>query len=226
MGCTFKGYNLDNYGVIFEKMPAIKKPKRRTDTIYVDNKDGFEANELGYDGYLSECTIVLTEPEYFDFLKGLLDGSGPLIRNDDPLRFINVKIQDELEFQEIGYALKTTFEFSVEHPFRYLVVDVPTTVTTFPNTVTNNGNVYAKPHITLVGSGSVSVTINGTIFSYTFPVGEDVEIDCESEDAYHNGSLRNQYMNGFFPKLKVGSNAIAVTGSLTSIKFENVSRWL
>lgn len=226
MGCTFKGYNLDDYGVIFEKMPAIKKPKRRTEDIYIDNKDGYKPNELGYDGYTSECIAILTESEHFDFLKGLFDGTGALIRNDDPTRFINAKILNEVEYQVLGNALKATFEFTIEHPFRYLVTDVPQVITTFPNTITNNGNVYSKPYLTIEGSGSVTVTINGTTFSYNFPVSEDVEMDCEVQDSYHEGILRNQYMSGYYPRLEPGSNAISITGSVTSVKVENATRWL
>lgn len=224
MGCTFKGYNLDNLGVIFEKRPTIKKPKRRVEPLYIENKDGYTTTELGYDGYASSCTVVLTEPEHFDLLKSIFDGYGQLIRNDDPTRFQYAKVQDEIEFIKIGNCLKASFDFNIEDPFLYLVSESNQTLSA-PGTVTNDGTYKSEPLLKITGTGFVTVTINGRSFTYNFDTPY-VYLDSKLHKAYYETTNKNRKIVGDFPILDVGSNAISWVGSITEIIVTKRTRYL
>lgn len=94
--------------------------------------------------------------------------------------------------------------------------------------VENKGLETSRPRITIKGTGTVELSVNGVgIFSYTFPEGENqVVIDSETEDAYFGDVLKNRNMNGEFPILQPGTNKIEWTGDVESIEIEPRSRWL
>lgn len=97
-----------------------------------------------------------------------------------------------------------------------------------PFEVMNEGLEPSKPIMTLNGSGTVEISVNGLgIFSYTFPEGEnEVVIDSEKQDAYLNGVLKNRNMNGEFPILQPKTNRIRWSGDIKNIKVFPRSRWL
>ena len=99
---------------------------------------------------------------------------------------------------------------------------------TKPFEVVNVGLEESKPIMTIKGSGTIELSINGVgVFSYTFPDGEDkVVIDSEKEDAYLGTVLKNRNMLGEFPTLARGINRITWSGNVTSISVEPRSRWL
>lgn len=226
MGFTFNGVTTESMGIVVNSIQSYVKPQVKTEVIEVEGKDGAEVKEYGYAPYVLKAKITLLDLTKIDDVIAWLNGSGQLIIDEDDSHCRNVKIISTINYDFFVQLKSATVEFYVYDPFRYLVFDLPQTITTFPNSITNTGNVYSKPLLTIIGSGSVSITINGTTFSYNFPLTESVTIDCEKMDAYYTGLLRNQYMSGYFPVLKVGSNAISVTGTVTSIKFEKYSRWL
>ena len=94
--------------------------------------------------------------------------------------------------------------------------------------VVNNGFETSKPKMTIKGTGTIEIFVNGVgVFAYTFPDGEnEVVIDSEIEDAYLGEVLKNRNMNGEFPILQVGTNKIEWSGDVESIKVEPRSRWL
>ena len=97
-----------------------------------------------------------------------------------------------------------------------------------PFEVVNEGLEESKPIMSLRGSGTVEILVNGLhTFTYTFPEGEnEVVIDSEKEDAYMGGFLKNRNMNGEFPILQAGTNKIEWNGDIDSITIQPRSRWL
>ena len=97
-----------------------------------------------------------------------------------------------------------------------------------PFEVINEGLEESKPIMSLRGSGTVEMLVNGVhTFTYTFPEGDtEVVIDSEKEDAYMGGFLKNRNMNGEFPILQAGANKIEWNGNVESITIQPKSRWL
>lgn len=97
-----------------------------------------------------------------------------------------------------------------------------------PFEVMNEGLEPSKPIMTLNGSGTVEISVNGVgVFTYTFPEGEnEVVIDSEKQDAYLGDVLKNRNMNGEFPILQPKTNRIGWSGDIKNIKVVPRSRWL
>lgn len=97
-----------------------------------------------------------------------------------------------------------------------------------PFEVENKGLETSRPIMTITGTGTVEISVNGmAVFTYTFPEGENqVVIDSEKEDAYLGSVLKNRNMNGEFPVLQPGTNKIEWTGDVERIEIEPKSRWL
>lgn len=223
---TFKGISSEEYGLVVNKMPTYIKPEHFSEIITVQGKDGASVVDYGYKPYTLKAIVTLMDVSKLDEIMSWLDGSGQLVVSDDPYKYRNVKVLNGIDYQRLSELKEASIEFFVYDPYRYINGEVARTVTSFPGSVRNDGTTTSKPIITIVGSGSVSITINGTTFGYTFPSGESVKLDCEEMDATYDGILRNQYMTGNFPTLKVGVNSITVSGTVTSIKFEKHSRYL
>jgi phage-related protein len=97
--------------------------------------------------------------------------------------------------------------------------------------IRNNGNTYAKPMITIHGSGTINLSLNNyQIFVIELGDNEQITIDTNLLDAYNNDTkeLMNRLVTGNYDnfKLNVGNNTISWTGSVSSIEISNYSRWI
>lgn len=99
-------------------------------------------------------------------------------------------------------------------------------------TVTNLGNVAAKPTLTLTGSGTINLSIND-LQIFVLDLGEDqttMTIDAELLEAYNpeSNDLMNRNVTGDIDNLllDVGANAITWTGDMRYITISNYSRWI
>lgn len=98
-------------------------------------------------------------------------------------------------------------------------------------TIENEGNIYARPKLTLTGIADISIYLNGSqifILNLDREAPETIIIDCENMDAFYDGVLKNRKVTGDYSnfKLQPGNNQIAVSGSVAELKVETYSRWL
>ena len=92
----------------------------------------------------------------------------------------------------------------------------------------NEGNTNSAPKMTLEGSGTVTVYLDGTlIFTITMPQ-DGIMIDGEERNAYSDGHLANRSVVGSYDNfvLTPGTHHITFGGNVTEATFENVSRWV
>ncbi len=81
----------------------------------------------------------------------------------------------------------------------------------------------SKPYIKIVGSGTVTLTINNNSFTFS-DINEYIEIDSEIMNAYKGIIAQNNKMTGSgFPTFEPGNNTIAWTGEIE--RLEIVPRW-
>lgn len=105
-------------------------------------------------------------------------------------------------------------------------------VTTDPSgTITNSGNIYSKPKLTIFGSGNVGVYLNGVqMFQIALGTNDYITIDTALMEAYKDNlqTLKNRSVTGDYNnfKLPVGESEISFSGSVTMCVVENYSRWL
>ena len=98
--------------------------------------------------------------------------------------------------------------------------------------VTNEGNIYSKPTLTIYGSGTINLSLNNEQM-FVIDLGEEdnyVTIDTNAMEAYKDtiDNLMNRSVDGDYNnfKLNIGTNTISWSGNLTKIVIDNYSRWI
>ncbi len=212
-------------GLKILQLPPITKAKKRVTETFINGVDGSIIEELGYDPYDKAVEIGLVGNFDIDEIINYFDGTGTITFSNEPTKYYNATIIDQIDFERLIRFRKATVKFRVQ-PYKYLLIE--NKFDALKNDVINKGFIHSKPLIHLKGSGIVEVAINGyTAFTYTFPEGEnEVFIDCEIEDAYLNNQLRNRHMEGIFPELKSGLNSFTFNGTVTMCEVLARSRWI
>jgi predicted phage tail component-like protein len=98
-------------------------------------------------------------------------------------------------------------------------------------TVTNAGNTYAKPKLTIYGTGNIGIYLNGSQM-FQIELGSEgyITIDTEKMEAYKDteSNLKNRLVTGDYSKfrLEAGANQINFSGNINKCVVENYTRWL
>lgn len=95
--------------------------------------------------------------------------------------------------------------------------------------VINRGNIFSKPKITLYGSGTINLSLNGVqIFVINLAEAGQITIDSAQMNAYQGETLMNRSVTGDYDNLvlPVGTNTISWTGNVTGIEVEDFTRWI
>ena len=93
-------------------------------------------------------------------------------------------------------------------------------------TIANKTTTTALPVIKIYGTGTVVLNINGRGITIT-GLTSDITLDSELQEAYTGLTTNmNSSMNGEFPVLKIGSNTITWTGTVTKVEIDPKWRWL
>lgn len=101
-----------------------------------------------------------------------------------------------------------------------------------PNTTINNiGNIYAKPLITIYGSGNIGVYLNQIqVLQIDLGNNGSITIDVSKMEAYNNSTkaLMNRLVTGDYMKFLInsGENNIAFSGNVAGFTMDNYTRWL
>lgn len=98
-------------------------------------------------------------------------------------------------------------------------------------TVTNEGNIYSKPKLTIYGEGDVGIYLNGVqMFQIALGSLGSITIDTAAMEAYTDttSNLQNRAVTGDYDnfQLPVGESSITFSGTVTMCIIENYSRWL
>lgn len=211
------------------ELPPITKPNMRAKETVIDGVDGSIIEELGYESYDKTIAIGLKVGADVDKISEYFTGNGEIVFSNEPEKYYIARIIKNIDYARLLRYRVATVTFRVQ-PFKFSRVEVPRQATSDRTSmiVENLGNHTAKPIITINGSGTVYLTLNGNaICNYTFPTGENtVVLDSEKQDAYLNGTLKNRNMSGEFPIFQKGNNTLSWSGTVTSITITKYSRWL
>lgn len=224
----FKGVeSTEIKGLLISELPPISKPKMRVQETNIDGVDGSIIEELGYESYDKTIKIGLTGKYDINEVIRYFSGAGNVTFSNEPDKYYKARIIDQVDYERLLRFRTANIKFRVQ-PFKYELDESSVTLTESGKSVTNNGLETSKPRITITGSGTIELIVNGnTLFSYTFPENEtEVVIDSEKQDAYLGTTLKNRNMTGEFPIFQSGDNIISWNGAITSIVVEPNSRWL
>lgn len=226
--------SLEVTGLYISKLPPISKPLQRTNIEEIDGRDGDIVTTLGYSAYDKEMEIGLFGDYNIDEIISFFTQEGTITFSNEPDKYYKFKIINDINFEEFQRFKTATVVFHCQ-PFKFSTTEGTRTFTTFPsNTVVicNNGNVYSKPTLTLTGSGTINLSLNGVQAAVVTLAneGETIEIDLDKLEAYNPTTkvLKNRQVTGDYENLylKVGNNTISWTGTITSVKLKNYSRWI
>lgn len=223
---SFKGTHVSTFGTVLTA-PIFKRAKKNTSIMQIEGSDKSFREDYGYSSYSIKAKIYLSNNANLDSFIAWLSGSGQLIIDEDPNKYVMAYIDEEVQIERVlkGSNVKVAdVEFLVLDPFRYVLSETDTTLTS-SGTYTNNGTIFSEPLLKLTGSGTVILTIGTQSFTYVFDT-PFVYIDCKSKDAYYSSTYKNRRMTGDFPVLNIGSNAISWTGTLTQLVITPRTRYL
>ena len=219
----------DIKGLLISELPPITKPNMRVKETVIDGVDGSIIEELGYESYDKVIAIGLKIGADLDKIIEFFTGNGEIVFSNEPDKYYIARIIKNIDYERLLRYRVAKVTFRVQ-PFKYNRVEVPreATIDRASMIVENIGNHTSKPLITITGSGTVELTVNGNaICRYTFPNGENtVLLDSEKQDAYWDNTLKNRNMYGEFPIFEKGNNTIAWSGSVESIRIKKYSRWV
>lgn len=249
---TFAGTSSADYDVHIENVPAMNRPARKQTVIEVPGRSGdivfpedaWSNVQQGYDIFKGTGATAATKDAraLISWLHGV-KGYQRLTDTFDPEIYRLGYLDGDIQIENIrNNVWKARVMFSCR-PERYLLSG-ETEITLTRQTagqdyfgyITNPTVFHAKPLIVLTGSGSGYVQI------YTAASAEDyvnisiritgldgtIVIDCETQDAYYNGTNMNDKItltNGKFFELASRYNNVQVASSLNTDEIKIIPRW-
>ena len=216
-------------GLLISELPPITKPRIRTKETVIEGVDGSIIEELGYESYDKSIAIGLKIGADVDEVTEYFTGNGEVIFSNEPNKYYRASIINGIDYARLSRYRIAKVTFRVQ-PFKFEndEVEIYNNGNSQEMIVTNIGNYFSKPLITIKGTGTVVLSVNGTaICRYTFPDGEDtVILDSDKQDAYMGDALKNRNMVGDFPILAKDTNVISWSGTVERISIKRYSRWL
>lgn len=205
----------DDMGVKVTALPPFSLSTENTNIIELDGYDGSLIELLGYksDTKTIECDYKGDNTER---LLNWLNGTGEVSFSNMPGYFYKARINNQIPIGEI--IRNKIYDFSVSflcQPFRYFINGKnPINITSSGITINNPGNHIAKPIMTITGSGNITVTINGRVFTITGLTGS-ITIVSEIQGVLDD---KGGLMDGDFPFFDTGKNTISWTGTVSNIE--------
>ena len=218
----FKDISSENFNnLIVENLPPISSPPQRYDIQEIDGSSKVIITELGYKAY--EKTIKLGFKNHDTYnVESWLKGKGKLILSNELDKYYNAFVLEQIDYEQVLSFKKSTVTFLVQ-PYKHATGEEETE----SRVLINQGNTECLPLMTIYGSGSVGVLVNG-IKQCDITIDGYVTLDGEEEEAYKDNldNRRNRVMIGKFPVFKPGENELSFTGNVTNVKTLVRSRWL
>ena len=229
MGVIINNQNTKNLGFALVGRPSIPSANKRYESTEVEGRDGSLTRFIGYEDLKFTLTFnILFQNDIKQKLreiKGLLSGAKTLAFDDSPNFFYKIK---QAQISDTETIIKSSGVFTVEfvcEPFEYEKTS-SAAYTTKPISLTNQTTAESLPIIKVTGTGTVVLTVNGTGITLD-GLTSSIVLDSELQEAYTGLTTNmNSNMNGNFPVLKIGSNTISWTGTVTKVEIDPKWRWL
>lgn len=221
-------------GLLIQELAPISKPLLRNQIEEIEGRDGDIVTPLGYAAYDKEISIGLYGKFDIDEVIEYFNSEGKVVFSNEPDKYYYYQILNQIDFERLVRFRTATVTLHVQ-PFKYSNDEKAKTYTSFENNsinVSDNGNIYSRPTITIFGTGTINLSLNGNqIFVINLGDQESqITIDAQNLEAYNadTGVLMNRSVDGDYDnlRLKVGANTISWSGSITKIVIDNYSRWI
>lgn len=226
----FNGLLSTDYGIVVEKPPNYIAAEKECEIVHVPGRNGDVVIE--YDSYQNvnrtyEIAVGEVDADFPSLANSVYEwlhscrGYARLEDDYEPAFYRMAMYQEESTMTNLlAQAGRATINFNCK-PQRFLVSGETEVSFSSSGSIVNPTNFYAKPVITVYGSGNGIITVNGYKVEIV-NISSYITIDSEIMDAYTGSTNRNSAVtleNGF-PKLAPGTNAISFSGGVTSMKIK------
>lgn len=218
-------------GLMIQSLPSITKPQIRTKIENIDGRDGDLVTKLGYAAYDKQLLIGLRGDFNINEVIEYFNSEGTVTFSNEDDKYYKYQILEAINFERLIRFRQATVTLHVQ-PFKYSLAEGDTEFLLKNNSeiqINNSGNIFSKPAITLYGSNTCGIYLNGSqVFSIDLGVNDSITIDTEALEAYSGTTLKNRIVTGNYNNfyLPVGPNTIKFTGSVTRCFIKNYSRWI
>lgn len=226
----------DVQGLLIQSLAPITKPLQRTQQETIDGRDGDIVTPLGFSAYDKTISIGLYGDYDVDDVIEYFNSAGDVTFSNEPDKYYKYQILEQIDFERLIRFKSASVTLHVQ-PFKYSNDEAtknytPSGVTDMSFNIVNAGNYYAKPALTVYGTGTVNISLNGTEI-LVINLGEtanNITIDAEMLEAYTGttATLANRQVDGDYENLtlKIGTNVVSWTGNVTKLTIANYSRWI
>lgn len=217
-------------GLAIKELPPITKPLMRTIKEEIDGKDGDLITKLGYSAYDKTIEIGLYGTYDINEIISFFNSKGIITFSNESDKYYYYEIINQIDYNKLLKFKTASVVFHCQ-PFKYKVGETPIILTSGDNTITNDGNIYSKPILTITGSGNISISLGGNqIFSIDMSNNSKIVIDTNNMEAYDptTGNLLNRIVTGNYENFKIesGNNTLSISGTITDASITNYTRWL
>ena len=219
-------------GLLISELPPVSKPQMRTQVDTIDGRDGDVVTDLGFQAYDREVSIGLHGGFDIDDVSEYFNSEGIAIFSNEPTLYYKYKITRQIDYERLIRFRKAKVVFHVQ-PFKFSTIETPLSYVIEENQtsikVFNSGNYKSNPKLTVYGTGSIVLALNGTNI-LTINLGDEgnITIDTAELEAYKGTVLKNRLVSGDYDKFALlkGENTISWTGTVTKIEIDQYSRWI
>ena len=218
---SWNGKKCTEYGIHVLEQPPITIPAERATFTNIPGRPGSLTQLEGEDVYgdlILSATCFISDPAQIPAIAAWLKGSGTVTFANRMGGYYKARIANQIPFEKVLRGNPhCTFAVNFRcYPFFYADASADITVTASGTIITNPGNVYAEPILTVYGSGDITLMVGTTIVELE-GISGNIVIDSALQEAYKGTTLMNDHMNGEFPVLKPGANAISWSGAVTRV---------
>ena len=226
----WNGVKCTDYGIYVTEQPPSTIPEERVTFTNIPGRSGSLTTLEGdyvYEDLVLTATCVISDPDRILEIAGWLRGSGTVTFANRDGGFYYARVVNQIPFEKIlrGNPHRS---FAVNFrckPFWYVYTVPAITVTQSGSFVTNPGNVYAEPVITVYGSGTITLMVGLTIIELE-GISGSITLNSALQEAYSGTTGMNNAMSGDFPILLPGANAISWAGNVSRVVVEPHWRYL
>ena len=109
-------------GLLIQSLAPITKPAIRTAVEEIDGRDGDIVTKLGYSAYDKEVLIGLHSGFNIDEIIKYFDSEGQVIFSNEPDKYYNYQILNQIDFEKLIRFRQATVTFHVQ-PFKHSAVE-------------------------------------------------------------------------------------------------------
>ena len=218
----WNGIKCTDLGIHVSEHPPITVPEPRLTFTEIPGRPGslttVEADDV-YEDMVLPVTCFIENTARINAITRYLKGAGKVVFANRQGGFYHARIVNQIPFEQIlrGRPNRSfTVNFRCSPPFWYDSNPSNVTITTASYILTNPGNVYSEPIISVYGTGDMTLIINDTFIELD-AVSNGITINSVIQEAYQGKTLLNDKMEGDFPVLKPGTNLISWSGGVTRL---------